>query len=191
MNWLSLKDRFFNLLRNTTDQLSGLFFSKEFLFYSVIIITSFFVNWVFVFYPFEGKKWLFKIYKKPPQITLQKVEGPFLQSRMEVRVIKVQHKNKIYLEFLSRQPNGSYLFINSVELNGGREAYYIWGKRGKNSEISSLFLLDYDGNGSLDVVAPTFDQFFRPHINVLFYNPENNKFELTSYRDYPRMINRF
>ena len=170
---------------------SHFFFSKKFLFISFLFSLSVFVNLIFVFQPLKGKNWLSKIYKKPLQTTLQKVDGPLIANEIDVRVLKVKLGNKIYLDFLSKQADDSYSVINSVELKGNREAYYIWGKKAKLSETISLMLLDDDGDGALDVIAPTFDKFFRPHINLVVYNPKTSQFELKDSSDYPKIIPRF
>lgn len=138
---------------------------------------------MFIFQPVKGKKWLSKIYSPASQQTLQKVDGPLMESNIDIRVLKVRHKDKIYLEFLSKQDNGSYLAINSLELKGSREAYFdYWG------EMTSLLLLDDDGDGHLDVIAPTFDKFFRPQINLAVYNQETKQFELKPQAKPPKVI---
>ena len=149
----------------------------------LLILISSYTHFIFLFQPLKGKKWLSMIYKKPFQRTLQKVDGPLIENSLDVRVLKVKHGNKIYLEFLSKQLDDSYLEINSVELKGNREAYFeYWG------EMISLLLLDDDGDGRLDVIAPTFDKFFRPQINLVVYNQKTSRFELKLNAKHPQVI---
>lgn len=153
------------------------------LFVVILVFLSVFTNFIFIFHHIKGKQWLFKIYKKPLQQTLQKVDGPLIENNMDIRVLKVKHEDKIYLEFLSKQPDDSYLEINSVELKGNREgSFEYWG------EMTSLLLLDDNGDGRLDVIAPTFNKFFFPQVNLVVYNKETNKFELKSKVSYPKII---
>ena len=149
----------------------------------MLILLSVYINFIFIVQPLKGKKWLSKIYEKPLQQILQKVDGPLIENNMTVRVLKVKQGEKIYLDFLSKQTDDSYLLINSVELKGSREGYFEYWE-----EIASLFLLDDDGDGWLDVLAPTFDRFFRPHINLVVYNQKTKQFELKSHSGYPRVI---
>ena len=142
------------------------------------------MNFTFIFQPLKGKKWLSKIYKKPLQQTLQKVDGPLVGSDMDVRILKVKHEDKIYLEFLSKQPDDSYLKINSVELKGNRDGYF----EEYGGKVASLFLLDHDGDGRLDVLAPTFDRFFFPRSNYAVYNEKTGEFELKSEFAFPKVI---
>ena len=190
MDFLDLKKAFssfklfFSKLKTAAQKTGPFFFSEKVLFISCLFILSVFVNFIFVFQPLKAEKWLSKIYKKPFQQTLQKVDGPLVESDMDVRILKVKHEDKIYLEFLSKQPDDSYLKINSVELKGNRDGYF----EEYGGKVASLFLLDHDGDGRLDVLAPTFDRFFFPRSNYVVYNEKTGKFELKSEFAYPKII---
>ena len=160
-------------------------FSFKGLFIFFLIGLSLFVNLLFLFHPVKLKNGISQIHEKKSHKTLNRVEGPLIGVGLDIRVLKVKHENKIHLEFLSKQADNSYWFINSVELKGNREAYFdYWG------EPSSLLVLDDDGAGRLEIVAPTFDQFFLPHINVVVYNGEKSRFELKKHLNYyPRVRN--
>lgn len=160
-----------------------LLFSKQALVIGALMLVSAYFNAVFVTQPLNGQRWLFKIYNPPLQKTLQKVEGHLISYQQKIRVLKVKRENKIYLEFLAKQADDSFLHINSVLLNGQREAYFdYWG------EMTSLQILDDDGDGRLDVIAPTFDQLLRPKINLVVYNEQTKKFELKSNNRFPQVV---
>lgn len=160
-----------------------IFSSKTSWLLGLLFLISIVTHYIFIYQPLKGKKWLSLIYTKPIQKTLQRVDGPLIDSDMDIRVLKVKKGNQIYLEFLSKQPSKSYIKINSVLLKGHREAYYeYWG------DMISLAIQDADGDGRLDVIAPTFDKFFRPLINVVSYNPKSQKFELQKKVYSPRVI---
>ena len=181
MNFLN-----WNFLSSLLKAGRAVLFSKKALAGGLLICLSVYVHFIFLLQPLKGKKWLSAIYKKPVKRTLQRVDGPLIKNDMNVRVLKVKQKNKIYLEFLSKQANGSYLVINLVELKGGREAYFEFWK--KEREWASLLLMDDNGDGTLDVIAPTFDKFFRPQINVAIYNQKTGQFELSSPLSSPEII---
>ena len=173
---MDFKAVFYYLLNN--------FFHRKSLFVCSLILLSLFINFMFVTQPVKSKNFISKIYKKKLRQTLSKVDGPLLEFGLDVRVLKIRDNDKLFLEFLSKKADNSYWFINSVELEGNREAYFdYWG------EPSSLLLLDDDGDGLLDVIAPTFDKFFRPRINLVVYNKESNLFELKSRRSYSKVVN--
>ena len=157
--------------------------SKKFWLAGAAGALSFYIQFIFLFQPLKGEKWISKIYKKPLKQTLAKAEAPLIASGMDIRVLKVQHGDKIFLEFLSKERDESFFLINSLQLKGSREASYeLLGKTG------SLFVADADGDGALDTLAPAFDKLFRRHENIASYNPKTKKFELRPYLRYPQII---
>ena len=160
--------------------------SQKILFISLLVLLSIFVNVTFIIRPLKIKKWLHKIYKPPLKTTLQRLEWPFIENDITVRILKIKHKDKIYLEFLNKQSDDSYVVINSVELKGQHEGYFKYWE----DEMVSLMVLDVDGDGNLDVIAPTFNEFFYPQINLVTYNQASHRFELQTKAIYPKVITR-
>lgn len=155
---------------------------KKILLFGALFALSLFVHFLFIFEPLKGKKWLYKIYKPPLKQSLQVVEGPLI-AHQNIRVLKIKRGNQIHLDFLSKQEDHSYLQINSVLLKGHKEAFFeYWG------ETSSLMLLDDDGDGGMEIIAPTFDKFFRPQINVVTFNKNTKKFELKNSQEIPKVV---
>ena len=159
-------------------------------FISGLFFISLIINITYVFHPLQIKKNLSKIYKAPLKQTLQRLEGPLISQEIDLRVLKVKFGNKIRLEFLSKQIDGSFLVINTLELKGSRDAYFSAGRRGKTLPPSSLLFLDVDGDGALDILAPTFNTFFHPYLNIASYNKKTKKFELKKKPSLPKIIPR-
>lgn len=155
-----------------------------------LFLLALIINTTYVFRPLQIKNILSKIYKAPLKQTLQILEGPLVSQEIDIRVLKVKSKNKIQLEFLSKQADNSFLVINSLEIKGSREAYFSAGIRGKTLPPSSLLFLDVDGDGALDILAPTFNNFFHPYLNILSYNKKTKKFELKNQAPIPKIIPR-
>ena len=188
LNFLNLK-HYFLIFKHLVKKSLYFFFSKKMLLIISLILFSVFTNFIFVFQPLKGKKWLSKIYKKPLQRTLEKMDVPLIENDMTIRILKIKHEGNIYLDFLSKQPDDSYLEINSVKLKGNRNAYFTYGKkRDANAKVTSLFPLDDDGDGQLDVIAPTFDKSFLPQINLVVYNKNLGIFELKSTFNLPQVV---
>ena len=160
--------------------LFGLFSPKVFFLLSLALL-AFYMNFLFVSQPFTIKNVLDKLYKKKIRQTLSRAEGSLTALGMDIRVLKIKQGDKIYLEFLSRNADNSYWFINSVELKGSREAYFDY-----RGEPSSLLISDDNGDGFLDIIAPTFDKFLWPHINLAVYDKETKKFFLKTINSYSK-----
>ena len=140
------------------------------------------MNFLFVYQPLKVKKGLDQIYKKSFRQTLSRVEGPLIELGLDLRVLKIKEGSKIFLEFLSKNADNSYWLINSIELKGSREAYFDY-----RGEPSSLLISDDDGDGFLDIIAPTFNKFLWPHINLAVYNKQSKKFELRKTSSYSKV----
>ena len=155
-----------------------------------LILLAFYMNFLFVVRPLEIKRALVKIkldrvlelaYTQSLQ-TLRTVEGPLIEAGLDLRVLKIKQGDKIFLRFLKKNADNSYWFINAIELKGSREAYFNY-----RGEPFSLSISDDEGDGSLDIIAPAFDKFFWPHINLAFYNKQSKKFELRKTRVYSKI----
>ncbi len=159
-------------------QKRSLIFSKKTMFIGLLLILTFASHFIFITQTPSLKKvpWLSFLYKPPFLKELQRMEGPLIEFGIDVRVLKVQSGNKIHLDFLSPQPDNSFLRINKILLKGEREAYHYHPLEKK--QMFSLFIEDDDGDGQLDLIAPTFDKFFRRHKNIVTYNQQTKNFEL-------------
>ena len=138
-------------------------------------VPTFFINYLFLFQPSVLNQKLKKFKNEKPKI-LRRVQGSILGDKLDIHVIKIKHKDKIYLDFLSPQEDGNFHLIDSIVLNGNHDGFFeYW------DDALSLALLDDNGDGLLEVIAPTFDKFLKPHLNVIFYNKQTKKFQLKSF----------
>ena len=154
-------------------------------FVAFLVFLSFGSNVLFLFYPEKGKKWASFIFYQKPIKNLSRVEFSPHGDGPKFRVIKLKKKNKIYLEILSERADKSFHRVEFLELAGNREAYFdYWG------EAISLFVLDYDGDGQLDIGTATFDSFFRAQFQRLIYNKETQSFKLQTLKQLPSIEQR-
>ena len=143
----------------------------KFFVFSCFLIFCVGIQYIFIFHPLIGKKWIRKIKNERPQI-LQVVETSLLEMNMDIKILKKRYRGSIYLEFLSKT-DGSFRLINSVDLPGRYNGFLEYQKG-----TISLGTIDQNGDGRLEIIAPTFDKFLRPHFNIVFYHPELHKFKL-------------
>lgn len=160
-------------------------YKKESLFLGFLLILSFCSNAFFILFPEKAGQLPLNFFKAPAIEKLSRVEFSPDAESPSFRVIKLKKKNKIYLEILLERPDGSFEQTQQVELKGNQEAFFdYW------NESLSLFALDYDGDGRLDLGAPSFDSFFKAHFELLIYNKSAQKFELKKIRKGPQIKKR-
>ena len=94
-----------------------------------------------------------------------------LTNDMKARAITIREDGVLKLKISKIKDDGEGKEINNLII-GKYEAFFEYGK-----ETISLGALDYDGNGSLEIIAAGFDEFFRPAIHILEYNKKSKKFE--------------
>ena len=143
------------------------------------------------FYPLDFKIFLNRLYQKKNPKTLSRLEEPTVRFGSDLRIIKLKRNNKIYLDFLLKQKDRSFRWMNSVELRGSREAYFDSWEKGMESgfhfsEAPSSLLITWNDQDQMEIIAPTFNSFFIPILNKVIYNEDKKSFELTPlFKDYP------
>ena len=164
-----------------------LFASGKNLLLAALFIICLTVNLLFFSYPLEKIQGALKktVWAKAPKwlnlhgtSTLSLMDAYFLGG--EKRIRKTQKGRRIYLEIYDSSEN-SLSWIDSIQLKGRYNGYFEYsGKHmGQHfNETISLGILDQEGDGQLEIVAPAFDKFFMPHVNLVFYNSLKKKFEL-------------
>ena len=152
--------------------------------FGLFFLPAFYLTFIYMTDSVSLKNGLQKFKNQKPQL-LQKVTGSILGDGVDIRVNKVKHKDKIYLDFLSQTGKDTFYFKQSLVLKGKHEGFFdYW------DESLSLALVDENGDGYLEIIAPTFDSFFRPHLNVVFYNKKTTQFELKKTFKKPTVISK-
>ena len=140
-----------------------------------LLFLTLWAQYLFVFQPRFVKRWAARLMNNGKSRILRVFEVSLLERDMDVKVLKRKKGNSLSLEFLSRLPDGSFRLINSVDLPGRYDGFFEYQKG-----TVSVGSMDQDGDGRLEIIAPTFDGFLRPHFNIVSYHPELNKFILRS-----------
>ena len=155
------------------------------LFTFLLLLIGIFIYSVAFFSPKELTSFLNDFYPlKKTSKTLSRLEEPIEGFGTALRVVKLKRNNKIYLDFLAKQEDQSFRWINSVELKGNREAFFDRWEKGLESPFSfpeapgSIFITWSDHN-QMEIIAPTFDSLFVPVLNRVLYNENTKNFELS------------
>lgn len=115
-----------------------------------------------------------QMFKKSSK-TIKEISVQLLTNDMKIRAITRREDGFLKLKISKIQDDGEGKEINNLII-GRYEAFFEYGE-----ETISLGTLDYDGNGSLEIIAAGFDEFFRPSIYIMEYNKRSGKFEKRNF----------
>jgi hypothetical protein len=86
--------------------------------------------------------------------------------------LKIQTADTLSLEvFESDGDSQKMKFFKRIVLPETRDAYFNF-----HGNATNLALTDVDGDGSMEIVAPTFDENLIPRLNVYKYDSERQDF---------------
>ena len=125
--------------------------------------------------PAKAQRWL----KLRGSSTLSLMNVDLLDGRKRIR--KVQKGRRLYIEIYDSS-DGRLSLIDRIQLKGRHNGYFEYSGKsmGKNfNKTVSLSVLDQDGDGLKEIVAPAFDRRFMPYVNHIRYNSQKGKFELS------------
>ncbi len=89
-----------------------------------------------------------------------------------IKALKFKSHKSIRLEFIQINSNGVKEVINKSEIPHPYDGFFEY-----RGEAVQLAIGDVDGNGVMEVIAPTFDENLFPHLNVYYYHEKNNSFQ--------------
>lgn len=115
-------------------------------------------------------------YLYPPfREVLATAEGDLLNDGSLVKAVKYKGRDGIFVEVLRPPPKGegSFALIDRIELPDKHDGLFNF-----HGHVTRLAITDVDGNGSQELLAPTFDAQLVPHLNVFRFNPTLGRFEL-------------
>jgi hypothetical protein len=103
---------------------------------------------------------------------LAKADADLTGQGFKVSIIKVQTSDSLALEVFQSEVDGVKLqFVRRLVLPESRDAYFNF-----RGNAANLVVTDVDGDGTLEIVAPTFDDNLVPRLNVYKYDPESKDF---------------
>jgi hypothetical protein len=103
---------------------------------------------------------------------LAKAEADLTGQGMKVAIIKVKTADSLALEIFEKEADSSKLkFVKRIVLPEKRDAYFNF-----RGNATNLIVTDVDNDGTLEIVAPTFDENLMPRLNVYKFDPERHDF---------------
>jgi hypothetical protein len=110
------------------------------------------------------------------RIILAEAHGDLTGQNDYYSIVKVKTKDSLSLEVYEIGPEASLTkFINRLVLPEKRDGHFNY-----KGNATNLALIDVDNDGSLEIVAPTYDENLVPRLRVFKFNRESTVFELMS-----------
>lgn len=120
----------------------------------------------------QSKEFIRSVIISNSRTILAKADGNLTANGPRVAVIKVQTADTIALEIFETEGDSQKLkFVKRIVLPEKRDAYFSF-----RGNATNLVLTDVDGDGALEIVAPTFDDNLIPRLNVFKLEPESRDF---------------
>ncbi|KYG69085.1 hypothetical protein AZI87_07645 [Bdellovibrio bacteriovorus] len=101
-----------------------------------------------------------------------KVSGSLSSEGPRVTVLKIQSKNSLSVEVFSQNEGGEMVLLAKLPLFENRDGYFLF-----KGNATNLALTDVDKDGSLEIVAPTYDDQMVPRLNIFRFNPVTKSFD--------------
>lgn len=111
-------------------------------------------------------------FAKPGREILATAEGDLLNVGGIARVIKYRTNEGIFIEILKVENSGETAFVDRVLLPDKHDGLFNF-----QGHVTRLAIADVDGDGTLELLAPTFDNQLVPHLNAFRYNADVGRFE--------------
>jgi hypothetical protein len=104
---------------------------------------------------------------------LAKVSGRLSAEGLQITVLKISTADGLSLEiYSSDQGPESQALIAKLSLNERRDAYFSF-----QGNATNLALTDVDNDGTLEIIAPTYDDQMVARLNIFKYNDGIKSFE--------------
>ncbi len=108
----------------------------------------------------------------PGREVLATAEGDLLGDGSASKVIKYRNEDGLFVEVLKIEANGESKMIDRILLPDKHDGLFNY-----QGHVTRLAIADVDGDGKMELLAPSFDNQLVPHLNVFRYNPGSQRFE--------------
>lgn len=109
------------------------------------------------------------------RVLLATVSGDIAGTGEIFKILKFASQRGLVVEVMqtTHDPNDPYRFIDRVIIPDRHDGFF-----SMNSEATRLALLDVDGDGRPEIIAPSFDESLSAHLNTLKFDPETKRLSL-------------
>lgn len=105
------------------------------------------------------------------RVVLAKAEADLPNGGGKISVIKVKTADSLAVEVFESDSEGKNLkFVKRIVLPETRDAHFNF-----HDQATNLALSDLDGDGHVEILAPTFDEDLVPRLNVYKYDSETKE----------------
>jgi hypothetical protein len=106
---------------------------------------------------------------------LATVNGDLLGTGQELKVLKFATRRGLIVEVHAPQsdPQAPYIMLDRIFIPDRHDGYFAI-----NSRPTRLAIVDVDGDGRGEILAPSFDEKLVAHLNTLRLDPDTRRLEL-------------
>ncbi|WP_413291988.1 hypothetical protein ACLSU7_11235 [Bdellovibrio sp. HCB185ZH] len=115
------------------------------------------------------------LFSPDSRVVIAKVSGSLTPQGPKVTVLKIQSKNFLELEVYNLEGSDGMTIMAKIPLAESRDGYF-----SLKGNSTNLALTDVDGDGTSEIVAPTFDDQMVPRLNIFKYNSTTHGFDKVS-----------
>jgi hypothetical protein len=103
---------------------------------------------------------------------IAKVSGKLTESGPQVTILKVKNNNVLNIEVFSSDEQGNLNLIARLPLFESRDGFFLL-----EGNATNLSLTDVNKDGSLEIIAPTYDDQMVPRLNIFRYQSDTGTFD--------------
>jgi len=106
------------------------------------------------------------------RVILAKITGDLTGQGLQVMVLKIQVRDSLILEIYSVENSEENAMMAKIVLPEKRDAYFQL-----KGNATNLGLADVDNDGTLEIIAPTFDDQMIARLNIYKFNSATRSFD--------------
>lgn len=104
---------------------------------------------------------------------LAKVNGRATPESPRFTILKISEPEGLSLEIYTlEESSGKMILTSKIRLSEKRDAFFSF-----QGNATNLAFTDIDGDGSLEIVAPAYDDQMVARLNIFKYNPDTKNFD--------------
>lgn len=154
----------------TTQEIS----KKDILLISVLFIILLIVSSIAIIPSWRGQ---FKNkYMNKERTILSTVEGRLTTEGPQIKVLKIMQNQGLLLEIYKIDTDGKIeTLLTKINMEESKDGYFTF-----KGNATNLALSDIDGDGTLEILTPVYDDTTTPRLNIYKYNIQTESFDKLS-----------